>query len=114
MNWTYRVVINDFLAGGGDGFTAFKDTNQIAVIGADTEVFMSYIADQTNAGNLIKAPITDRKNYLTLAEAEAMVHPIVSDAPSDNQNGPTNTENTGSTNDSATDAKQSQKITFDN
>ena len=61
MNKTYRVVINDFLAGGGDGFTAFKGTNQIAVIGADTEVFMSYIADQTNAGNLIKAPITDAK-----------------------------------------------------
>lgn len=114
MNKTYRVVINDFLAGGGDGFTAFKGTNQIAVIGADTEVFMSYIADQTSAGNLIKAPVTDRKNYLTPAEAEALLHPIVPDTPANSETGQTNTENTSSTNGSAADAKQSQEITVDN
>lgn len=114
MNKTYRVVINDFLAGGGDGFTAFKGTNQIAVIGADTEVFMSYIADQTNAGNLIKAPVTDRKNYLTPAEAEALLHPVVPDTPANSETGQTNTENNGNTNGSAADAKQSQEITVDN
>lgn len=114
MNKTYRVVINDFLAGGGDGFTAFKGTNQIAVIGADTEVFMSYIADQTNAGNLIKAPVTDHKNYLTPAEAEALLHPVVPDTPANSETGQTNTENNGNTNGSAADAKQSQEITVDN
>lgn len=114
MNKTYRVVINDFLAGGGDGFTAFKGTNQIAVIDADTEVFMSYIADQTNAGNLIKAPVTDRKNYLTPAEAEALLHPVVPDTPANSETGQTNTENNGNTNGSAADAKQSQEITVDN
>ncbi|MCC6096908.1 MULTISPECIES: 5'-nucleotidase C-terminal domain-containing protein [Limosilactobacillus] len=114
MNKTYRVVINDFLAGGGDGFTAFKGTNQIAVIGADTEVFMSYIADQTNAGNLIKAPVTDRKNYLTPAEAEALLHPVVPDTPANSETGQTNTEDTSSTNGSAADAKQNQEITVDN
>lgn len=114
MNKTYRVVINDFLAGGGDGFTAFKGTNQIAVIGADTEVFMSYIADQTSAGNLIKAPVTDRKNYLTPAEAEALLHPIVPDTPANSETGQTNTENNSNTNGSAADAKQSQEITVDN
>lgn len=114
MNKTYRVVINDFLAGGGDGFTAFKGTNQIAVIDADTEVFMSYIADQTNAGNLIKASVTDRKNYLTPAEAEALLHPVVLDTPANSETGQTNTENNGNTNGSAADAKQSQEITVDN
>lgn len=114
MNKTYRVVINDFLAGGGDGFTAFKGTNQIAVIDADTEVFMSYIADQTNAGNLIKASVTDRKNYLTPAEAEALLHPVVPDTPANSETGQTNTENNGNTSGSAADAKQSQEITFDN
>ena len=114
MNKTYRVVINDFLAGGGDGFTAFKGTNQIAVIGADTEVFMSYIADQTNAGNLIKAPVTDRKNYLTPAEAKALLHPVVPDTPANSETGQTDTENNGNTNGSAADAKQSQEIAVDN
>lgn len=113
MNKTYRVVINDFLAG-GDGFTAFKGTNQIAVIGADTEVFMSYIADQTNAGNLIKAPVTDRKNYLTPAEAKALLHPVVPDTPANSETGQTDTENNGNTNGSAADAKQSQEIAVDN
>lgn len=113
MNKTYRVVINDFLAGGGDGFTAFKGTNQIAVIGADTEVFMSYIADQTNAGNLIKAPVTDRKNYLT-PEAEALLHPVVPDTLANSETGQIDTENNGNTNGSAADAKQSQEITVDN
>lgn len=84
------------------------------MIGADTEVFMSYIADQTSAGNLIKVPVTDRKNYLTPAEAEALLHPIVPDTPANSETGQTNTENTSSTNGSAADAKQSQEITVDN
>jgi len=84
------------------------------VIGADTEVFMSYIADQTNAGNLIKAPVTDRKNYLTPAEAEALLHPVVPDTPANSETGQTNTEDTSSTNGSAADAKQNQEITVDN
>ena len=43
-----------------------------------------------------------------------MLHPVVSDTPSNSETGQTNTENTSSTNGSAADAKQSQEITVDN
>lgn len=68
MNKTYRVVINDFLHGGGDGFSAFKNTKQVGVVGSDTDVFIQYITDMTAAGHPIAAPKLDRKQYMTLAE----------------------------------------------
>lgn len=61
----YNVVINDFLAGGGDGFSAFKNTELVGIVGQDTEAFIDYITSMTKAGTPIKTPALDRKIYLT-------------------------------------------------
>ncbi|MCD7120652.1 bifunctional metallophosphatase/5'-nucleotidase [Limosilactobacillus agrestis] len=74
MNKTYNVVINDFLAGGGDGFSAFKDTKVVGIVGQDTDAFIDYITDMTNNGKPITAPTMNRKIYLTaeqLAKADS-------------------------------------------
>ncbi|GAY72397.1 bifunctional metallophosphatase/5'-nucleotidase [Lentilactobacillus kosonis] len=60
---TYNVVINDFLHGGGDDFTAFKDTAIQGSIGTDTDTFVNYIKDMTAAGTPVQAPQLDRKVY---------------------------------------------------
>ena len=65
---SYNVVINDFLAGGGDGFSAFKDTELVGIVGQDTEAFIDYITSMTKAGTPIKTPALDRKVYLTNAQ----------------------------------------------
>lgn len=68
MNKTYNVVINDFLAGGGDGFSAFKNTKLVGIVGQDTDAFINYITDMTNEDHPIVAPTTNRKIYMTAAE----------------------------------------------
>lgn len=60
---TYNVVINDFLHGGGDDFTAFKDTPIQGSIGTDTDTFVQYIKDMTAAGTPVQAPQLNRKVY---------------------------------------------------
>ena len=40
-NKTYKAIINDFLYGGGDGFSVFRDTKLISAINPDTEVFIN-------------------------------------------------------------------------
>ncbi len=42
---TYTLVINDFLFGGGDGFSIFKEAKLIGAINPDTEVFVEYLTD---------------------------------------------------------------------
>lgn len=64
LNKTYNVVINDFLKGGGDYFSQFKDAKQVATAGVDTDVFVKYIEEQTKAGKPITAPKLDRKNFV--------------------------------------------------
>ena len=58
---TYRVVINDFLHGGGDNFFAFKNTKIIGSVGTDTEVFVNYIKAMSTGDNSVVAPKLDRK-----------------------------------------------------
>lgn len=61
---TYRVVINDFLFGGGDGFSGFTDANLINAIKPDTETFIEYIEAKEAAGELIEASIESRKKLV--------------------------------------------------
>ena len=68
MNKNYNVVINDFLAGGGDSFSAFEDAKLVGIVGQDTDVFINYITDMTTAGKPITAPIMNRKIYMTADE----------------------------------------------
>ena len=41
---TYRVVTNNFLAGGGDSFTAFKSGKDKVTVGSDLEALEAYVA----------------------------------------------------------------------
>ncbi|WP_420843756.1 5'-nucleotidase C-terminal domain-containing protein [Listeria costaricensis] len=68
---TYRVVINDFLFGGGDGFSAFKKANLVGAIDPDTETFISYIKDQASQNKAIHAEKEGRKTYKTAEELAA-------------------------------------------
>lgn len=65
-NKVYHVVINEFLKGNGDNFPQFKAAKLLgtATSETDTEVLVRYISEQTKAGNLIKAPKLNRKNYV--------------------------------------------------
>ncbi|AIS58613.1 Endonuclease YhcR precursor [Listeria ivanovii subsp. londoniensis] len=66
----YKVVINDFLFGGGDGFSAFKKANLVTAIDPDTETFINYIKDQKAAGKVITAQKEGRKVYKSQAEID--------------------------------------------
>ncbi|MFE2146571.1 bifunctional metallophosphatase/5'-nucleotidase [Streptomyces sp. NPDC059456] len=56
---TYRVAMNEFLAGGGDGFTVLKDHKNKLVGVPDLEAFNAYLAKSTAAAP-IAPPATDR------------------------------------------------------
>nr|WP_220132337.1 5'-nucleotidase C-terminal domain-containing protein [Listeria rustica] len=61
---TYRVVINDFLFGGGDSFSAFTKGKQVDVIDPDTDTFINYIQSQSQ----LVTPALGRKTFKTEAE----------------------------------------------
>jgi 5'-nucleotidase len=48
---SYRVTVNNFLAGGGDNFTAFKDGTNLLTGVIDLDAFVAYLeANQTPPG----------------------------------------------------------------
>ena len=52
---TYKAVINDFLAGGGDNFPTFKSAKVISDLGLDTDAFINYL---TNGKHLDSTTVT--------------------------------------------------------
>ncbi|MFF5707216.1 bifunctional metallophosphatase/5'-nucleotidase [Streptomyces sp. NPDC012794] len=56
---TYRVVMNEFLAGGGDGFTVLKEHKNKLVGASDLDAFNAYLAKST-AASPIAPPAADR------------------------------------------------------
>ncbi|MFE5536672.1 bifunctional metallophosphatase/5'-nucleotidase [Streptomyces sp. NPDC056492] len=56
---TYRVAMNEFLAGGGDGFTVLKDHKNKLVGVPDLEAFNAYLAKSSQAAP-IAPPAADR------------------------------------------------------
>ncbi|MGY3778330.1 bifunctional metallophosphatase/5'-nucleotidase [Isobaculum melis] len=70
-NATYRVVINDFLFGGGDGFKTFTEAKLVGAVDPDTETFINYIKAQEAAGQVIDAKVTGRKTYLSATDIQA-------------------------------------------
>ena len=60
----YLVVINDFLFGGGDGFSGFTGAKLINAIQPDTETFIGYIEGKEAAGELIEASVENRKKLV--------------------------------------------------
>ena len=67
---TYKAIINDFLYGGGDGFSVFRDTKLIGAINPDTEVFIQYIQDLDKAGKKLSASILGNKTFVEKVEEE--------------------------------------------
>ncbi|MBB4987240.1 MULTISPECIES: bifunctional metallophosphatase/5'-nucleotidase [Streptomyces] len=57
---TYRVAINEFLAGGGDGFAALATGTNKLVGASDLDVFNAYLAGHSSAANPLPVPAADR------------------------------------------------------
>ncbi len=50
----YKVIVNSFLAGGGDGFTILKQGTQRQIIGQDIEALEAYVREQGSALSSVK------------------------------------------------------------
>ncbi|MFB7517570.1 bifunctional metallophosphatase/5'-nucleotidase [Streptomyces sp. NPDC056144] len=57
---TYRVAMNEFLAGGGDGFGALATGTNKLVGASDLDLFNAYLAANTSAANPLPAPAANR------------------------------------------------------
>ncbi|MCX4447815.1 bifunctional metallophosphatase/5'-nucleotidase [Streptomyces sp. NPDC058369] len=57
---TYRVAMNEFLAGGGDGFAALGEGTNKLVGASDLDLFNAYLAAHSTASAPLAPPATDR------------------------------------------------------
>ncbi|MBD0712462.1 MULTISPECIES: bifunctional metallophosphatase/5'-nucleotidase [unclassified Streptomyces] len=57
---SYRVAINEFLSGGGDGFAALATGTNKLVGASDLDVFNAYLAAHSSAANPLPVPAADR------------------------------------------------------
>lgn len=57
---TYRVAMNEFLAGGGDGFTVLKEHKNKLVGASDLDCFNTYLSKHSSATSPIAPPAADR------------------------------------------------------
>ncbi|MFJ8754086.1 bifunctional metallophosphatase/5'-nucleotidase [Streptomyces sp. NPDC102441] len=57
---TYRAAMNEFLAGGGDGFAALGEGTNKLVGASDLDVFNTYLAAHSTADAPLAPPATDR------------------------------------------------------
>ncbi|MFI9048057.1 bifunctional metallophosphatase/5'-nucleotidase [Streptomyces sp. NPDC053427] len=57
---TYRVAMNEFLAGGGDGFPVFKDGKNKYVGPSDLDAFTAYLTAHSSASAPLDPPKADR------------------------------------------------------
>lgn len=55
---TYRVVTNNFMAGGGDGFNAFKNGTNVVTIGSDIAALEDFVTTNSPLANTIRGRIT--------------------------------------------------------
>lgn len=69
-NGTYKLIINDFLYGGGDGFSEFTKANLVGALDPDTETFISYIQDLEANGKKVSARVEGRKSLATTDPAK--------------------------------------------
>ncbi|MGG5370172.1 5'-nucleotidase C-terminal domain-containing protein [Enterococcus sp. AZ196] len=68
-NETYKLIINDFLYGGGDGFSEFTNANLVGALDPDTETFIGYIEDLEANGKKVSAAIEGRKTLAAIDPA---------------------------------------------
>lgn len=66
---TYNVIINDFLFGGGDGFTAFTKGKLITAMDTDTETFVNYFKEmKKNDEKVVPSQTGRKKEQLTTSD----------------------------------------------
>lgn len=78
-NKTYKLIINDFLYGGGDGFSEFTQADLKGAMDPDTETFIGYIKDLEANGKKVSAKIEGRKTLATVDPAAEETEKIKSD-----------------------------------
>ncbi|MFB7345493.1 bifunctional metallophosphatase/5'-nucleotidase [Streptomyces hydrogenans] len=57
---SYRVAMNEFLTGGGDGFPVLATGANKLVGGSDLDVFIAYLTANSSAAEPLRAPATNR------------------------------------------------------
>ncbi|CAM5274767.1 Bifunctional metallophosphatase/5'-nucleotidase OS=Streptomyces rimosus subsp. rimosus (strain ATCC / DSM 40260 / JCM 4667 / NRRL 2234) OX=1265868 GN=SRIM_024245 PE=3 SV=1 [Streptomyces rimosus subsp. rimosus] len=57
---TYRVAMNEFLAGGGDGFAVLKEGKDEYVGPSDLDAFTAYLTAHSSATAPLAPPKADR------------------------------------------------------
>lgn len=80
---TYKVVINDFLFGGGDGFSVFKNAKLVGAIETDTEVFVGYIQDLEKAGKKVTVPALNGKRLWETKKGASVTVDLKPEFPTD-------------------------------
>jgi 5'-nucleotidase len=61
----YHVAINEFLKGGGDGFSGFKETKIVGALDSDTYALINYIKALTAKGEKVPLTYSVRKTYVS-------------------------------------------------
>ncbi|MEV6248985.1 bifunctional metallophosphatase/5'-nucleotidase [Streptomyces sp. NPDC051742] len=61
---TYRVAMNEFLTGGGDGFTVLKEHKNKLVGASDLDMFTAYLGAHSSAAAPLPVPATGRINVV--------------------------------------------------
>ncbi|MER8002749.1 bifunctional metallophosphatase/5'-nucleotidase [Streptomyces sp. NPDC095613] len=61
---TYRVAMNEFLAGGGDGFPVFTEGKNKLVGASDLDMLNAYLAANSSAQSPLAPPSADRITFL--------------------------------------------------
>ncbi|WP_257350334.1 bifunctional metallophosphatase/5'-nucleotidase [Pseudalkalibacillus decolorationis] len=70
MNQTYKVAMNEFLADGGDGFTAFTEGKVLTNNGTDTETFIAYIEKLASEGKKVDPKLDGRATLVEPSKNE--------------------------------------------
>jgi len=59
-NATYRVAMNEFLGGGGDGFTAIRNGTKVFVGKSDLDVLIAYLGAHSSQASPYPVPTGGR------------------------------------------------------
>jgi 5'-nucleotidase len=64
MSATYRVTVNNFLAGGGDGFSVLTEGTDPVVTAVDIDAFVNYLTAHSTPATPLAPPAADRITVL--------------------------------------------------
>jgi 5'-nucleotidase len=64
-NGTYRVAMNEFLGGGGDGFTAIRNGSKVFVGKSDLDVLIAYLGAHSSQASPYPVPTGGRIQFGT-------------------------------------------------